>query len=141
MQKNEVVIPTGGCEVSARNLTVEMNAFNPAQPETSKPIDLSIKCPGAGNGKYNISYYLTGTTARTEPSIFNNVASTNAANGIGIKILNANNDIIPPNQSVVLGQVGNSFVSLGLQAAYALTGEQVTAGSVQSIIGVNFTYQ
>ncbi|MEX3137557.1 fimbrial protein [Serratia ureilytica] len=136
-----VIVPIGGCEVSARNLTVEMEAFNPAQPGISKPIDLSIKCPGAGTGTYNISYYLTGTTARTEPSIFNNVASTNAANGIGIKILNANNDTIPPNQSVVLGQVGNSFVSLGLQAAYALTGEQVTAGSVQSIIGVNFTYQ
>ncbi|HFR1153832.1 TPA: hypothetical protein ACHURF_003721, partial [Shigella flexneri] len=39
------------------------------------------------------------------------------------------------------GSVGTSAVSLGLTANYARTGGQVTAGNVQSIIGVTFVYQ
>ncbi|HFT6532676.1 TPA: fimbrial protein, partial [Escherichia coli] len=48
---------------------------------------------------------------------------------------------IPANNTVSLGAVGTSAVSLGLTANYARTGGQVTAGNVQSIIGVTFVYQ
>ncbi|STW04827.1 fimbrial protein FimH [Klebsiella grimontii] len=40
-----------------------------------------------------------------------------------------------------MGTVGTSAVNLGLTATYARTSGQVTAGNVQSIIGVTFVYQ
>ncbi|SQA97216.1 Uncharacterised protein [Cedecea neteri] len=43
--------------------------------------------------------------------------------------------------TVSLGTVGSTPVDLGLTATYARTTGQVTAGNVQSIIGVTFVYQ
>ncbi|HBQ2948519.1 TPA: type 1 fimbrial protein [Klebsiella pneumoniae] len=43
--------------------------------------------------------------------------------------------------TVSLGTVGTSPVNLGLTATYARTTGQVTAGNVQSIIGITFVYQ
>ncbi|GCT00736.1 minor component of type 1 fimbriae [Escherichia coli] len=40
-----------------------------------------------------------------------------------------------------LGELGTWGVGLGLTANYERTGGQVTAGNVQSIIGVTFVYQ
>ncbi|VDR24913.1 Uncharacterised protein [Raoultella terrigena] len=48
---------------------------------------------------------------------------------------------VAANSPVSLGTVGTSPVSLGLTAEYARTSGQVTAGNVQSIIGVTFVYQ
>ncbi|MEQ5103882.1 hypothetical protein ABN206_16960, partial [Escherichia coli] len=72
--------------------------------------------------------------------IFTNTASFSPAQGVGVQ-LTRNGTIIPANNTVSLGAVGTSAVSLGLTANYARTGGQVTAGNVQSIIGVTFVYQ
>lgn len=85
-------------------------------------------------------YYLSGTTADAGNSIFTNTASFSPAQGVGVQ-LTRNGTIIPANNTVSLGAVGTSAVSLGLTANYARTGGQVTAGNVQSIIGVTFVYQ
>ncbi|STW06019.1 mannose-specific adhesin FimH [Klebsiella grimontii] len=55
--------------------------------------------------------------------------------------LTRNGSVVPANTTVSLGNVGTSAVSLGLTANYARTGGQVTAGNVQSIIGVTFVYE
>lgn len=81
-----------------------------------------------------------GTTADAGNSIFTNTASFSPAQGVGVQ-LTRNGTIIPANNTVSLGAVGTSAVSLGLTANYARTGGQVTAGNVQSIIGVTFVYQ
>lgn len=88
----------------------------------------------------NLGYYLSGTTADAGNSIFTNTASFSPAQGVGVQ-LTRNGTIIPANNTVSLGAVGTSAVSLGLTANYARTGGQVTAGNVQSIIGVTFVYQ
>ncbi|VFS75137.1 fimbrial chaperone protein [Raoultella planticola] len=88
----------------------------------------------------NLGYYLSGTTADTANSIFSNTASTSAAQGIGVQ-MTRNGSIVPANSTVSLGTVGTSPVNLGLTATYARTTGQVTAGNVQSIIGVTFVYQ
>ncbi|MCZ0103192.1 fimbrial protein, partial [Raoultella ornithinolytica] len=79
-------------------------------------------------------------TADTANSIFSNTASTSAAQGIGVQ-MTRNGSIVPANSTVSLGTVGTSPVNLGLTATYARTTGQVTAGNVQSIIGVTFVYQ
>lgn len=129
--KNNVVIPTGGCDVSARDVTVKL----PDYPG-SAAIPLNVHC--AKN--QNLGYYLSGTTADSTNTIFTNTASTSAAKGIGVQ-LSRNGNIIPTNKTVSLGTVGTSPVNLGLTASYAKTSGQVTAGNVQSIIGVTFVYQ
>jgi len=130
---NNVVIPVGGCDVSARDVTVTL----PVYPGT-QVIPASVRC--AQNQQ--LSFYLSGTTANTANNIFANSASAPRAQGIGVQI-RRNGGILQANTPVSLGTVGPAGVNLGLSATYGLTGTpgQVTAGNVQSIIGVTFTYQ
>ncbi len=128
---NNVVVPTGGCDVSARNVTVTL----PDYPG-SMAVPLSVYCAKS----QKLAYYLSGTTADSANSIFTNTASTSPAKGVGVQ-MTRNGAIMPANSTVSLGAVGTSAVSLGLTANYARTQGQVTAGNVQSIIGVTFVYQ
>lgn len=128
---NSVVIPTGGCDVSSRNVTVTL----PDYPGTTS-VPLTVHC--AQNQK--LAYYLTGTTADTASTIFTNTSSSNPATGVGVQLSNRNG-IVATNKNVSLGTVGTSPVSLGLTASYARTTGQVVAGNVQSIIGVTFVYE
>ncbi|MFV5930569.1 fimbrial protein [Klebsiella aerogenes] len=128
---NNVVVPTGGCDVSARNVAVTL----PDYPG-SMAVPVTVHC--AQN--QNLSYYLSGTTADRAKSIFTNTASTSPAQGIGVQ-MTRNGTAVPANSNVSLGTVGTSPVNLGLTATYARTSGQVTAGNVQSIIGVTFVYQ
>ncbi|MGM1330663.1 fimbrial protein, partial [Klebsiella michiganensis] len=125
---NNVVVPTGGCDVSTRDVTVTL----PDYPGTMA-VPVTIHC--AQN--QNIAYYLTGTTADRSNSIFRNTASASPAQGIGVQITR-NGTVVPANRNVSLGKVGTSPVNLGLTATYARTSDPITAGNVQSIIGVTF---
>ncbi|MCR1110976.1 type 1 fimbria D-mannose specific adhesin FimH, partial [Escherichia coli] len=91
----------------------------------SVPIPLTVYCAKS----QNLGYYLSGTTADAGNSIFTNTASFSPAQGVGVQ-LTRNGTIIPANNTVSLGAVGTSAVSLGLTANYARTGGQVTAGNV-----------
>lgn len=128
---NNVVVPTGGCDVSSRNVTVTL----PDYPG-SAPVPLTVYCAQS----QNLTYYLSGATVDSANSIFTNTASASPAQGIGVK-LTRNGSVVPANSTVSLGMVNTSAVSLGLTANYARTTGQVTAGNVQSIIGVTFVYQ
>lgn len=128
---NNVVIPTGGCDVSTRDVTVTL----PDYPGTMA-VPVTIHC--AQN--QNIAYYLTGTTADRSNSIFRNTASASPAQGIGVQITR-NGTVVPANRNVSLGKVSTSPVNLGLTATYARTSDPITAGNVQSIIGVTFVYE
>jgi len=128
---NDVVVPTGGCDVSSRNVTVTLPDY-PA----SAPVPLNIRC--AQNQQ--ISYYLSGTTEDAGHSVFTNSASALPAQGIGVQMTRSGT-IVQANNPVSLGTVGPSARDLGLTANYARTSGELTAGNVQSIIGVTFTYE
>ena len=128
---NNVVVPTGGCAVSTRHVSVTL----PDYPGTMA-VPVTIYC--AQN--QNIAYYLTGTTADRSNSIFRNTASVSPAQGIGVQITR-NGTVVPANRNVSLGKVSTSPVNLGLTATYARTSDPITAGNVQSIIGVTFVYE
>ncbi|WP_072628364.1 fimbrial protein [Serratia marcescens] len=128
---NTVVVPTGGCDVSSRNVTVTL----PDYPGTAA-VPLTVHC----GQNQQLAYYLTGTTADTASTIFTNTSSSNPATGVGVQLSNRNG-IVATNKNVSLGTVGTSPVSLGLTASYARTTGQVVAGNVQSIIGVTFVYE
>lgn len=128
---NTVLIPTGGCDVSSRNVTVNL----PDYPAGATSVPLTVHC--AQN--VGLAYYLTGTTANAANNVFTNTASGTTAQGIGVQLSNGSG-ILTANTTVSMGTVGTSPVDLGLTANYGLTGGQVTAGNVQSIIGVTFVY-
>jgi minor fimbrial subunit len=128
---NDVVIPTGGCDVSARDVTVTL----PDYPGTAA-IPLQVHCAK----EQNLGYYLTGSTVDSGNTIFANTASSSVAQGIGVQVLRSGS-ALSTNSTISLGTVGSSPVSLGLTASYERTSGQVTAGNVQSIIGVTFVYQ
>ena len=128
---NTVTIPTGGCDVSGRNVAVPL----PDYPGTAS-VPLTVHC---GSTKA-LSYYLTGTTSNSAATIFTNTASTSPATGVGVQLSNSSG-VLATNQTVSLGNVGTTPVSLGLTASYARTSGQVVAGKVQSIVGVTFVYQ
>ena len=128
---NNVTIPTGGCDVSSRSVTVAL----PDYPGT-QTVPLTVHCATTKA----LSYYLTGTTSDTASTIFTNTASTSPATGVGVQLSNSSG-VLATNQTVSLGNVGTTPVSLGLTASYARTSGQVVAGSVQSVVGVTFVYQ
>ena len=128
---NNVVVPTGGCDVSTRHVSVTL----PDYPGTMA-VPVTIYC--AQN--QNIAYYLTGTTADRSNSIFRNTASVSPAQGIGVQITR-NGTVVPANRNDSLCKVSTSPVNLGLTATYARTSDPITAGNVQSIIGVTFVYE
>ncbi|AHG19986.1 fimbrial protein [Chania multitudinisentens RB-25] len=127
---NDVVVPTGGCDVSSRNVAVNL----PDYPGTV-PVPLTVHCAQS----QKLAYYLTGPTTDASSSIFANVASSSAAQGVGIQLANGSG-IIATNKNVALGVVGTAPVSLGLTASYARTTGQVVAGNVTSVVGVTFLY-
>lgn len=128
---NSVVVPTGGCDVSARNVTVTL----PDYPGTAA-VPLTVHC----GQNQRLAYYLTGTTADTASTIFTNTSSSNPATGVGVQLSNRNG-VVATNKNVSLGTVGTSPISLGLTASYARTTGQVVAGNIQSIIGMTFVYE
>ncbi|KLG23261.1 fimbrial protein [Enterobacter roggenkampii] len=128
---NTMTATAGACDVSARDVTVTL----PEYPgETTVPV--TVRC----GQSQRLSYYLSGTTSDSVNTIFTNTASGSPAQGIGIQMLQKGVPV-PANQNISLGTVGSSPVNLGLTATYARTSGQVTAGNVQSIIGVTFVYQ
>ncbi|PJX33386.1 fimbrial protein [Klebsiella sp. A-Nf5] len=131
ISNNDVTIPTGGCDVSSRDKVIDL----PDYPGEAA-IPLTVHCAK----QQSIGYYLSGTTVDSDHSIFSNIASTSAAQGIGVQ-MKRNGVVVPTGSNVSLGTVGLSPVDLGLTATYARTKGQVTAGKVQSIIGVTFVYQ
>lgn len=128
---NSVVMPTGGCTVTAKNVTVTL----PDYPGTAN-VPVSINC----EKEERLKFFLSGTTVDTGKTIFLNQASVSPAQGVGVQ-LKRNNSVIPTNTDVSLGTVGTSTVDLGLTATYARSTGQVTAGNVQSIIDLTFEYQ
>jgi minor fimbrial subunit len=128
---NNVIIPTGGCDVSSRNIMVTL----PDYPGTVA-VPLTAHC--AQN--QHLAYYLTGVTTDTGNTVFSNTALANPAKGVGVQLSNRNG-ILATHNNISLGTVGTSPVSLGLTASYARTEGQVVAGNVQSIVGVTFVYE
>ncbi len=128
---NTVTVPTGGCDVSSRSVTVAL----PDYPGTAS-VPLTVHCASTKA----LSYYLTGTTSNTAATIFTNTSSTSPATGVGVQLSNSSG-VLATNQTVSLGNVGTTPVSLGLTASYARTSGQVVAGNVQSVAGVTFVYQ
>ncbi|EKS6740462.1 fimbrial protein [Enterobacter ludwigii] len=128
---NDMVVTAAGCDVSARNVTVNL----PDYPgKTTVPV--TVRC----GQNQTLSYNLSGTTSNNVNTIFTNTASSSPAQGIGIQMMR-NGIPVPANSNISLGTVGSAPVDLGLTATYARTSDKVTAGNVQSIIGVTFVYQ
>lgn len=128
---NNVVIPVGGCDVNSRSLNLTMGNY--PIDVTEKNINLSVKC---GRNR-SVSFSLSGRT--DTPTIFSNVSAVSPASGIGIEIVR-NGNPIRVNSNISMGTVGTTFTPLGLSARYALNGKPLKVGNLQSVIGVNFTY-
>lgn len=134
---NDVLIPTGGCNVSDRDVSVSLPPYD-ATSNQPFPVQLTVNCP---SGDKRLEYTLSGTTDSSQ-TIFTNMAPLvpTPAQGIGIQMLDSNNNVITAGRPVSLGIVGPSSVDLKLKARYAQTVGQVTAGPVKSIIAVVFSY-
>ncbi|MDP1211671.1 fimbrial protein, partial [Klebsiella pneumoniae] len=69
---NDVVVPTGACDVSARDVTVTL----PDHPG-SMAVPLTVHCAQS----QQLGYDLSGTTADSANAIFTNPASASPAQG------------------------------------------------------------
>ncbi|WP_241649610.1 fimbrial protein [Rosenbergiella collisarenosi] len=130
---NSVVVPTGGCDVDNRNLTVNLPNYPGKQAFT-----INVHCAT----DKNLNYSLTGTTAGSSGNTLKNMLEGNSdsATGVGVQILK---DGVPVKfgDTIKLGTVSSSGTNITLTAQYQPTSGQMTAGKVQSIAGMNFTYQ
>ncbi|MDA8480763.1 fimbrial protein [Citrobacter sp. Awk 4] len=130
ISSGDVMVLLGTCDVSARDVNVVL----PDYPGNAVDVPLSVHCAE----DREVAYYLSGTTVTDNTSIFTNTAGL-PAQGVGIQ-LSANGTPVAANTNIRLGVVGTSPVSLGLTANYAATGQGITAGDVQSVVGVTFVY-
>lgn len=129
---NDVTIPTSTCDVDQRKVLVTL----PNYPGT-QPVPISVHC--ARNQP--LSFYLSGSTDGNQSTLVNlNEGKAGSATGMGTKIMR-NGVPINVNTNVSLGYIGTTPIDLGLTAGYAPTRGQVTAGTVQSIVNLNFVYQ
>ncbi|EIK6536996.1 fimbrial protein, partial [Escherichia coli] len=132
ISNNSVVMPTGGCTVDSRNVTVSLPDF-PGSAE----IPLGVYC----SSEQKLSFYLSGATTDSARQVFANTApDATKASGVGVSLMR-NGKILATGENVSLGTVNKSKVPLGLSATYGQTGSKVAAGAVQSVIGVTFIYE
>ncbi|EFN9896034.1 fimbrial protein [Escherichia coli] len=132
ISNNSVVMPTGGCTVDSRNVTVDLPDF-PGSAE----IPLGVYC----SSEQKLSFYLSGATTDSARQVFANTApDATKASGVGVSLMR-NGKILATGENVSLGTVNKSKVPLGLSATYGQTGNKVSAGTVQSVIGVTFIYE
>ncbi|HAL6066665.1 TPA: fimbrial protein [Escherichia coli] len=132
ISNNSVVMPTGGCTVDSRNVTVNLPDF-PGSAE----IPLGVYC----SSEQKLSFYLSGATTDSARQVFANAApDATKASGVGVSLIR-NGKILATGENVSLGTVNKSKVPLGLSATYGQTGNKVAAGAVQSVIGVTFIYE
>lgn len=132
ISNNSVVMPTGGCTVDSRNVTVDLPDF-PGSAE----IPLGVYC----SSEQKLSFYLSGATTDSARQVFANTApDATKASGVGVSLIR-NGKILAAGENVSLGTVNKSKVPLGLSATYGQTGNKVSAGTVQSVIGVTFIYE
>ena len=125
-------MPTGGCTVDSRNVTVDLPDF-PGSAE----IPLGVYC----SSEQKLSFYLSGATTDSARQVFANTApDATKASGVGVSLIR-NGKILATGENVSLGTVNKSKVPLGLSATYGQTGNKVSAGTVQSVIGVTFIYE
>lgn len=132
ISNNSVVMPTGGCTVDSRNVTVNLPDF-PGSAE----IPLGVYC----SSEQKLSFYLSGATTDSARQVFANAApDATKASGVGVSLIR-NGKTLATGENVSLGTVNKSKVPLGLSATYGQTGNKVAAGAVQSVIGVTFIYE
>lgn len=132
ISNNSVVMPTGGCTVDSRNVTVNLPDF-PGSAE----IPLGVYC----SSEQKLSFYLSGATTDSARQVFANTApDATKASGVGVSLMR-NGKTLATGENVSLGTVNKSKVPLGLSATYGQTGNKVAAGAVQSVIGVTFIYE
>lgn len=132
---NNVTVPTGTCDVSARSVTVQLPNYS-QDSSGNTDIPLTVHC----SQTRSLNYIISGSTTDSGATIFSNVSTSSPATGIGVKI-RKNGTAIAANQTMSLGNVGTTPVGLGLSAEYARTTGQVTAGNVQSLVNITFSYQ
>lgn len=100
-------------------------------------IPLGVYC----SSEQKLSFYLSGATTDSSRQVFANTApDATKASGVGVTLMR-NGKILATGENVSLGTVNKSKVPLGLSATYGQTGNKVSAGTVQSVIGVTFIYE
>ncbi|EGO1033013.1 fimbrial protein [Escherichia coli] len=131
--KGEVVNAACAIDSESMNQTVELGQVRSSR--LAKAGDLSSAVG------FNIKLNDCGATTDSARQVFANTApDATKASGVGVSLMR-NGKILATGENVSLGTVNKSKVPLGLSATYGQTGNKVSAGTVQSVIGVTFIYE
>lgn len=137
--KEDIVIPTGGCDVNSYNNLVALDSKLPSEfSNYAKDVGLSIKCATPKNVTYSIK-----AAGRYDAinKTFLNASASNPASGVAIQLLTRTNEVVENNKVYPVGQVNNSFQTLGLKARYVATGQPFQPGNVEANMTVIFSHQ
>lgn len=103
ISNNNVVMPTGGCTVDSRNVTVDLPDF-PGSAE----IPLGVYC----SSEQKLSFYLSGATTDSARQVFANTApDATKASGVGVSLMR-NGKILATGENVSLGVQGDRTVGI-----------------------------
>lgn len=131
---NRMVIQIPSCDFTSASYSVTLPDYTQIGT-TPVAVPLGVICYQSQNSG-TFSYTLTGNTVTGDNTIF---SSDGTAQGIGVRFFK-NSQPITVNQNVPFDYVSSNQTDLGLSVAYARTGAHLTAGTVQSRININITY-
>ena len=129
----------GGVVIKAGEVIARIHMYKIATLGSGNPRNFTwnIIC----SSEQKLSFYLSGATTDSARQVFANTApDATKASGVGVSLMR-NGKILATGENVSLGTVNKSKVPLGLSATYGQTGNKVSAGTVQSVIGVTFIYE
>ncbi|QNK03051.1 fimbrial protein [Dyella telluris] len=135
-----VALPTCTIDAGSQNKAVTLPAITTTtmngKGNTSglTAFSIGLTCQSGAN----LSVTLTSSQSTSTAGVMN---STGSANGVGVRLLDQNQQPIQWNTATALGTVSSTTVSLPYYAQYYQTGNNVTIGKVSAQATITVAYQ
>jgi type 1 fimbria pilin len=138
-----VALPTCTINSDSQNLAVSLPGIT-ANTLTGKgsstgltAFNINLTCQNGAN----LSVTMTSTQSTTPAGVMTNATGRNTATGVGVQLLDQNQDPIVWNSAQPVVSASSSAISLPYYAQYYQTTNTVTAGSVSAKVTFTVNYQ
>lgn len=156
---NSIRIVNAACKLDAgsRNIPINMGEVSKGAFKgvgstlNERPFMISMSCVGGHESQWSTRKSDVGISFEydADPSgaagVIKNTASSDAAQGVGIQLLEASNGMpIAPHRILNVGQLRDSsdrYFNIGLTSRYYQTSSNISGGNVRSLATFNIVYQ
>ncbi|CAI8979886.1 fimbrial protein [Pseudomonas chlororaphis] len=141
---NKINIINQTCTISNKNKTVQLgtwdtNSLSSSGSSITKPFTIQLdNCPG--DSAYTVNIAFSGTSDKTDPTLLALKPGRTSATGVGIQILNDNNQPIALGALPTNHPLPNKSNTFNFALRYKMTKPPVTAGDASGTLTYTLTY-